>query len=213
MADVGFVAAEAVADVADHCVQAGASVAARPRGVFAGGEPYRTSLRGCLMVGVEREQDVLAQEVTAVDVSLSWDRYWVVLDTNHQIDGLRAQIVQRGRGFALDDFHLEPGCRLGEPLHDSGQEGEGRGLDEGHPQTPAGRIAGTCELAAHGLIGCERLGRIRCQSATGGGQFDVSPDAAEQLGSCLAFELRELHRDGRRGVREGLGDGRDRSEA
>jgi hypothetical protein len=75
---------------------------------------------------VQREQHVLLQEVTAVNVALSRDRNGVVLDADHQIGGLRPQVFQRRRGLALDDFDLKVRCRLGKPVHDPRQEGEGR---------------------------------------------------------------------------------------
>jgi hypothetical protein len=165
------------------------------------------------MLRVQHEQHVLSHEVTAVDVAMSRDRNGVVFDADNQVDRLRPQVVERRRGLALDNFDLKVRRRLAKPVQDPGQEGESRCLDERHPEAAARCIARARELAAHGFVGCERLGGIGGQAAAGGGQLDVPARTAEQLRPGLAFELSELDRDGRRAVGQGLRDRRDRSEA
>lgn len=65
VAPVGLVAAEAVAHVAEHGVEAGPAMAAGPGRVPAGGDADRTSPRRRGMVGMQGQQHILADQVAA----------------------------------------------------------------------------------------------------------------------------------------------------
>ena len=187
-------------------------MAAGPCGALAGAEADGTALRGRRVLGVQREQDVLADEIATVDVAVARDRHRLVLDADHEVDGARAQVVERRRRLALDDLDLEVGRVRREPVEHARQQRERRRLHERHPQPSARRVAQRRELRADRLVRGERLRGVARQPLAGGRQLDVAADPAQELRAGLALELGELDGDRRRAVREDLGDRGDRAE-
>jgi len=212
MAHVRLEAAEPVADVADDRVEAGPGVPAGPGGRLAGPDPDGPAPRNRRMLGVQREQDVLAEEIATVDVAPARDRHRVVLDADDEVHGARAQVLERRHGLALHDLDLEVGRARREPLQHPQQQRERGGLHERHPQEPARRVAQPRELGADRVVGGERLPGVAGQSFASRCQLDVAADPAQEPRAGLALELGELDGYRRRAVGERLGDRGDRAE-
>ena len=99
VADVGRVAAEAVAEVLERGAVTAAREVRGPRGVLERGERDRAGGRGERVVGRDAQQHRLADQVAAVDVAVPRDGDRVVVDADDEVHRARAQIGERGRGL------------------------------------------------------------------------------------------------------------------
>jgi hypothetical protein len=192
--DAGFVTAEAVTDVADDGVEAGAPVTGGPGQSFARLERDR-AVRGQRVFGVHGQKNVLAQEGAAGDVAVPGDGDRVVFDADDEIDQPGVQLVQGWGSLPLVDLDLQVGCGGGEPVECGGQQRQCGGLHDRHAEPSGQCVSDGGQFGANRLVGGEGIGRVGGQAATGGGEFDVAARPSEQFDARFAFELRELHRD------------------
>ena len=59
------------------------------------------------VVGGDGQQDAFADQVEPVDVAIPRRRHGVVVEPDHDVHGPRAQLLQGGRGLALEDLDVQ----------------------------------------------------------------------------------------------------------